>query len=515
MKADGVWGLIKELKDASCDVQSLGGNILDYIYLYLSRDYFDYEMEVLASEKDNNSYSYLSSVRSLNSFKAEVYRFLDSEYSVVSYFREMVKENKEEFINLFIEKTEPYFELIKNKYYSRDDFKIVSFSFNLYTMLAAYHYCKDDFERYKAVLDDVDFLISYNNYTVGSNLLIKKKRVIDLLISSDAYVKNECLRNELKGVLKNIQSPYSFKDHYPSAYEVAVDSITRIQKDYEEVCEEYPDSLILDMNSLSSTILSSVKQNQKIDSRYHKYFLLGHRYNFINSTLSEYISSGPLTSEIINRVIDMEFVMFNNESVNEEGKIDFANNDFLIKCLESVLDSDCFEEVNRKLVALKYASELYSEGERDKALSLCEKLCTGDYKCVNKGKIIEYNLNANSMNNVARPKRIADRMIQVYKKLYPDISDKIPYILSSAYKDRASRSLSSFDETFVKCVDEHQFSYEESLREKERKDREEQERLAMLENVVEEAVEEKVEVPNDEVKDKVPQKRKSFFKGWN
>ena len=78
MKADGVLGLIKELKDASCDVQTLGGNILDYIYLYLSRDYFDYEMGVLASEKENNSYSYLSSVRTLNSFKAEVYRFLDS-----------------------------------------------------------------------------------------------------------------------------------------------------------------------------------------------------------------------------------------------------------------------------------------------------------------------------------------------------------------------------------------------------------------------------------------------------
>ena len=513
MRVSGVLSLIKELKDTSCEVQALGENILDYIYVYLKRDYFDYETSEIIRRTANEKYSCSTSLSSLNDFKNQVYAFLDKEEgSVISYFREMVKENKQEFIDLFIEKTEPYFELIKNKYYNLSDYNVASFSFNLYAMLAAYHFCKDDFERYKVILEDSDFLINCRNYPSNSHFFSKKKKVIDLLIGSSVYDKNATIREEFVSTLKDIFNYYSFNDNYVDSLDVGLDSIERIQKAYDEVHEEFPDALMLDIKSLSSNIISAIKYNQQIKGRYHKYFLLGRRYNFLNSSLSEYIASDGLNDEIINRVIDMDFTMFNEQSVDGEGKLDFDNNDFLIKCLESVLDSDCFEEVNRKLVALKYASELYLDGEKEKALSMCDKLCTGDYKCVHKGKIVEYNLNSNSMNQVEKPKRIADRLVMTYKKIYPDIAHKMSYILSAAYRDDATTNLSTLHEVFEKMVEQSQVSYEEDLREKERKAQEEQARLELEKNNVN-IVEEVVENPVALEKEKAPQKRKSFFIG--
>lgn len=510
MKASGVLDLIKELKNSSCEVQALGENILDYIYVYLKKDYFDPEMNDILSGMANDKYGYSGSLSSLDDFMRNVYVFLDKEDgSVISYFREMVKDNKKEFIDLFIEKSEPYFELIKNKYYNLSDYNIASFSFNLYVMLAAYHFCKDDFERYKCILDDSDFLIEFKRCPSSSNFLTKRKGVIDLFISSSVYDKNDVIRNEFISVLRDISNYYSRNDNYFASIGVALNSIAKIQKEHEEVCEEFPNALMLDINSLSSTIIGVIKYDRRTKDKYYKYFLLGHRYNFLNSSLSEYIASDDLNVEIIRRVRDMDFTMFNEHSVDENGNLDFDKNDFLIKCLERVLDSDCFEEVNRKLVALKYASELYRDGEKEKALSICDKLCTSDYKCVHKGVVVEYNVDSKSINQVDKPKRIVDRVVAIYKKLYPDISYKISDILSDAYKDEATKNLSTFHEVFEKKVEQ---SYEDMCEIK-RKEAEEKARLELEKNKVS-VVEEVVEEPVVEKKEEVPQKRISIFKGW-
>lgn len=512
MKADGVLSLIKELKGSSIEVQSLGENILDFIYISLYRDYFDYEKAQLARMHEANSYGYESALRPLNNLKSNLSYFLDGDNSIVTYFCEMVKEDKKEFIDLFIEKSEPYFELIKNKYYESSDYKIVSFGFNLYVMLAAYHFCKDDFERYKAVLEDVDFLINYNSFSNGNTLLLKKKYVIDTLISSSVYAKSKCLRSELISILKDMSNGYGFKEDYHKNIEVAINSITKIQCEYEEVSNEYPDCLMLDLNSLSSTILHSVKYGETISSRYNKYLFLGNRYNFVNSEIERYIPKGTLSDEVITRVLDMDFTMFNEQSLGEDGKMDLPDNDFFIKCLTNVLDSDSFEEVNRKLVALSLATELYRDGSKEEALLKCGKLATDDFKTVNKGRVV--GCDYNSINVTNKPKAVSDRMVLAYKRLYPDISGKIPYLLSSSYSEASSYNLSTVYDNFEKLVNYSQNKYEEDLREAERKREEEQARIALEQSSVEEVTNEVVAPETIEVKDKPQQKRKSFFKGW-
>lgn len=483
MKVEQVFELVKELKKADTEVQELGNDILKYIYQVIYRDYFDAELNKMSVEYNVGSISYDNAIEPIMNLKNGIGPFLDGDSSVVTYFLEMVRDNKKEFIDLFKEKIDLYFTIINNHYYDKSDFKDLAVTFNLYAMLVAYHYHKDDFDTYKTILSNVDFLINCSGFFRGYNSsysnLEFKKRLIDKLIASNAYLECSEVRLELNKVLADITAGYRYAEKEVECLIVATSAVDKICFDGTALKEELPDCDIIALDELCTRVFANYRDDQQKDIFYHKYFLIGERLDYVNSNIKDVICVDKLVQEIVNKVYDMDFTMFNEETKVVDGKKDFQNRDFFIECMNSVLDSDTFYEVNRKLIVLKDACDYYASGSKVKALILCDKLKSGEYKTVTKGKVFEYE--SNTLNILEKPKTIGDRMLAIYKRLYPDIEEYISVIMRGIITKNDFISLADFNKKIDCAVENRQneVEVEVMIQEAKRLENERQARLTI------------------------------------
>lgn len=194
------------------------------------------------------------------------------------------------------------------------------------------------------------------------------------------------------------------------------------------------------------TIYISRKEIVKIDKYYYNKILLsGDRYFYFNEKLKEVEDSIYFRKNIYSYLDYFNFELF--EELNEG-----SERDSFITCMDIVFDSDSYTELLNKLSSLVEACKSYENGDREKAFEIIKNLNSDSLKEVYGGELVSYPTNC--MNKIEKPKKIVDRMKELYSKIdsslsydfidkyhweYMDISSMIDSISSNiGYEKRVS-----------------------------------------------------------------------------
>ena len=493
MKTDKVFELLKLLNESDELVSRSGKRILKYIYQDIYLDIFEKGKEIASIGHNYGSTNYENAVKPYDVLKKNVSPFLDGTDSILSYFTEMVNDNKPEFINLFSKKIDVYFEMVDNHFYSSEDFTPLSFTFNIYCMLRAYHSHKDNYELFAKIVDDCDRLIdcsvynskknknSYGNFSVyGCDSLAAKKNFMDKLIDCVWYDKTDIASENLRLLFNNFTSSSSYVESKITPAIETLKEIDVIYSDYLELKESGVDIDIDVFKDITAKYIGSKNNYHKKFVWYDKKLLIGNRFEFFNSVLFNAIKSPEMTDDLARRILRLDFSLFNDLNKDSQDKVDSFE-----KIIAIILDSDTFYEVSSKFKDVEEACSLYVDGLKEEALELIQELRSEKHKKVLEDGRVVGTVN-NSINQVSSgtERSIGERMRECYHELYDNYN--VMYLVSSALnRDPSSieEFTSYFDQSLSAALEKERQKLEAARLQKEK---EEAERIAREQALLEE-----------------------------
>lgn len=163
-----------------------------------------------------------------------------------------------------------------------------------------------------------------------------------------------------------------------------------------------------------------------------KNFLDGHfasdivnsRASYIKNRIDEVEENPSIRKELLNFYYDN---MYNELFIELNG---LNKKDNLVLFMDIILDSDSYYEMNKKLSTLKKAIYVFGTGQKKQALSLIKDINSDKHKDVYKGKVVAYP--TSSINKVEKPKRIIDRMLDLYFRID---CDSYKYVIDSCHEN--------------------------------------------------------------------------------
>ena len=168
-----------------------------------------------------------------------------------------------------------------------------------------------------------------------------------------------------------------------------------------------------------------------------KHFLDRHFSNDIISTRCLYIKN-KLDEVEENESIKKELLNFYYDNLYNEFFIELNSlnkKDNLVLFMDIILNSDSYFEMNKKLNLLKKAISAYSVGQKKQALNFVKDIASDKNKDIYKGKIVAYP--KSSINMIEKPKRIIDRMLDLYLRID---SDSYQYRIDKSHEKARSVS---------------------------------------------------------------------------
>lgn len=289
---------------------------------------------------------------------------------------------------------------------SDEDYDCVLFSkgdcynFILYTMLYASHVQSLNYGNFKAIVDDISGFtylardwFTYE-YELESEEMKRNKNLIEHIVSDKNYKDNQQLRETLILILKRCMAVKERKEE---------DFLWRLNQLYE------------DIDSLGDRALSRIDINGIFEEffktgQYCKLLLYGNRYDYLKKVEIE--DNTNIKNQIYSNIMTLSYDMFS--ALNSD-----CSCDSFIRCMDMVFDSDSYNELFSKLNLLKDASKLYDSGQKNQALFLVKKINSLEHKEIFCGEVVSY---SHCMNEVKKPKRIIDRMKELYSKIDSSIS---------------------------------------------------------------------------------------------
>lgn len=426
MKVEKVYSLLEKLKTSPGEVNEMGRRILKYIYQDIYLNCFDKEKKAAADIVVNDgahvgSIRYNDVIKPYDENKKNIAIFLEGDKSIISYFSEMVNDEKKEFMDLFFDKIRTYFDIVDNHFYSEDDFKVYSFTFNIYCMLKAYREHKDDFEVYSNVVEDCSFLIDcggfYERYSSSFSKLNEKKEVIDRLLSCNCYLEVRKISEILRDTLSGIARSYLAYDVKEIENEIVL--INNIYYDYNDLKEKVSSDKLKPFDDIISRCTFK-DHNRAYCPYYTKILLIGDRLSNINEKLSNAFENEAYRNNAFNMIVSLNLELFEYL----EQTVQYKGNDSFISCMDIVFDSDTFYEFNSKMRVLQNASLMFIRNDKEKALELVNSLNDIEHKKRIDGKIISYQ--DNTMKPVDKTTSIFRRMLTLYDNFYRSTFNVIP-----------------------------------------------------------------------------------------
>ena len=431
MKIEKTYELLKIIKqNDNQQLKDFSNRLLKYLYQDVYYQKFDLKIEECKNVAPVGSIAYERSCSPLRGWKKNLSLFIDEEESIITYFMEMVNDGKSDFISLFMNKVNTYFDISENHFYDSDDFDTLGFVFNIYTFLKAYHEYKDDYVLFSKIVKDCSFLIDCNGF-LGKNSsrnFLERKALIDNLIKFKWVNEVEKMQDVLKVALSKVVCGYYEEGELLSQIKI-LEAINVIWEEREKLLKENCCYRLCSFDVIANHVLNY----DEIRPYYCKLLLFGDRYTYINENLPKYIDNDALQNDFMRllKQIDYRFVEYLNANRSDEV-------DSFLELMDIVFDSDSYHEVNSKLMALNEASECYLKGNMDRALELVQKLDSLEHKKVIDGKPFMYI--SKSINQVSKSVRILDRTIETYNALYHNeypnldvkkLASNIPGFLSS------------------------------------------------------------------------------------
>ena len=359
--------------------------------------------------------------------------FIDEDKnSILYYFKEMIDDNKEDFIDYFFDKINTYFMIVDNRLFREEDFVYYTCVFNIYLMCFTYHKNKDDFEKYKKYLDDFSLLIAPNGLTEGefdsdyAFFLSIKKDIIDKIFNIDNFEEIPLLKSKFDECLKDICKT-SYDDSELEVFKEELDFVERIIVDMRELKEK-------DHEFNHEHVFKNLENWVDLLSDDEEYFytsilLYGDRIEYIRDCFYTYLEHGSYMDQVIEYIGSYNNKMFRYlDSVYKDGK------DSFVTCMDMVFDSDSLEELENKLIALKEVSEMFDSDNisYQDVLQRVKDLSSDKFKKIYNGRKVMYMC---STANKTGSTDILERMIEVYSQMFEVSEDEIRYNIVDHFSD--------------------------------------------------------------------------------
>lgn len=480
MRIKNVYEILEILKNKDENINHNVHRVLKYIYQDVYVKCFDDVMakhvdQVVVDGAQYGSIRYNETVRPYLDAKKNMSVYLDGDESIVVYLLEMIKDGKEEFISCFFDKVKTYFDIVDDRFYTNEDFKIYSFSFNIYCMLKAYHEHKDNFELFSKIMDDSSILINCggfeDKYLNVFSRLCERKTVLDSFLECNSYDKANMISSLFIDVLTNIGKSYLSYD---------VDNLKADLKMFDEVVSDYDlvssvvskDKLI----SFDEVVEKCVfrKYRHRVYPFYSANLLVGDRLEFVNKRLKVLFEKENYCQAAFDKISLIDFRLFNYLNDLEGEK-----NDSFVQCLSVLFDSESFFEFNSKVNILINASILFKDGNISESLEEVKSIESLKHKKSIDGNVLTTNL-INKPDNSETS--IFRRMVNLYNEYYSDKDFDVTSIMRRVFD---SSSLDKIDAEIDKGIKEELDSIETLRKIEERRQTEIREELEdMRENLV-------------------------------
>lgn len=330
-------------------------------------------------------------------FKDTINRFFttyvrtDVSYKCIKYLEDMYNNSDKRFYDLFYEKLYPFgsFGEISTSYLKHNYIKY-------YAILCCYNANKDNFENYSLIVDDILKIKEpfEGDLFLDSKLVNRNLKLIEDIVSYKDYNKHLDLANVLSSLIVgvNVKGNYFTEKEY--------DFLSMFFKAVNYVGDKKND------NNISLILLDILKLKETyIIPNYNPLFYYGNRYEYMcNLEIEDNVN---LKQEIFSEVRSLNYDLFNDLNEND-------GEDSFISCMNCVFDSDSYHELFSKLNLLKSASSWYELGHKVDALAMIKDLNSDSLKKVYNGMLFSYP--KNSINIIIKPRRIIDRMKELYSK---------------------------------------------------------------------------------------------------
>ena len=441
MRIEKVYELLEVVKRKDDNTNRYVNRLLKYIYQDVYIKCFDELMEKEASIVINDgaqvgSIRYDNVTRPYVEAKKNISVYLDEDESIVTYLLEMVKDGKDEFINYFFDKIKIYLDIVDNHFYTTEDFRIFSFSFNMYCMLKAYHEHKDNFELFSKIVDDSSVLVNFgkvdSKYLNSFTKIKERKILLDAFIENSAYDRCEKVPSLFKEVLTGIGLSYLMYD--TESLENKLSTLNQIVLDYDEVSSVVGKDKLISFDEVVERCVLN-KYNSKAYPYYAANLLVGDRLDFVNKHLKVLFENDVYRKDAFEKISLIDYHLFNYLN-NLEGKVE----DSFIQSLNRVFDSETYFEFNSKVECLINASNLFKEGNIGDSLREVKSLDSLKHKKHIHGTLVSSN-SINKTNN--SEESIFVRMVRLYDEYYKNADVRVGFIMREVFKSSDLEELDS------------------------------------------------------------------------
>lgn len=434
MKAEKVYALLDYMHQSNSIYEDRSVRLLKFLY----DDCYSVIDELLKKMEESNFYNLRKHI--LEEAKKDISKYVDGDNSILTYFDEMIRDDRSAFLNKFFGKTDIFFKMFDNHLYREEDFNPISYVFNIYIMLKFYHEYKDDFDTFNKLVNDFSFFIDVGYYSDNFNFY-HKKEAMDTLIGLDGFTKIPALEDELISFFKNL---FDTQRDYYHIYEYIrrINRVKSVLDDFSKLQKNNSNVSVDNCNYIISDILKN-HSDDKCACFYTSILLFGDRYKYMKKQYEKHIDKAEFMAEIIDIVGSLDNGIFAYlDGVKNDDK------DSFISCMDIVFDSDTYFELLSKLGALESACTYYTLGSYDKMMSYIDSLNSVEHKKVFAGKKIMYN--SFGVNLIDKPDSIVERMKNLYNSFFKVVDSGIQYSIDAALNN--SEHIKDFESEFDQLV---------------------------------------------------------------
>lgn len=335
-----------------------------------------------------------------------VYDLTEKENGIIDNLIDMCQNEDDRFCDKFFSAIQIPLDLFERNV-SRDT-RDYLYVINLYAMLKAYQYNKDDFENFEEIVNDTAFQFVHDSSTLINRVenFSEVIKIIEGYVSNPRYKEVKLLSDSYKKFIYDIQKNKNFKDieRLQEMFKMFRDFECHLKnenRNQRKVSKDLEKEIVEDIALLVHPDLLP-----GVYPYYSRILIYNNRYRYFKENIK--VVSSNYQKEVFNTVKKLNIGMF--AEINKT-----SDRDSFETYMDILFDSDTNTELLNKMRMLEMASEKYSSGDTDGALLTLSAL-DSDINKERHGDIVVEFPKENTINKVSKPKTINERMEILYRE---------------------------------------------------------------------------------------------------